>query len=115
MKKALQGVGIVFIGIFLIISLTRSFFSYQDKVQFYQDLEAEHDEVLDRNKGLKSDLQQSSDYFYVERQIRNELNLLQEDEISLIIPELTPTPTPQPTVKLQPYQEWVNLITGRSE
>lgn len=112
MRKALQGIGIVFIGIFLIISLTRSFFSYQDKVQFYQDLEAEHDEVLERNKNLKSDLQQSSDYFYVERQIRNELNLLQEDEISLIIPELTPTPTPQPSITPEPYQKWINLIIG---
>lgn len=113
MKKTALNILIVLIALFLGASLTRNIFSYKDKVRFYNDLQAEHDKETTRNKKLKSDASKSTDYFYVERQIREKLNLLQEDETSLIIPEITPSPTPAPDIEKKPYEMWADLALSR--
>lgn len=110
MKKTLHGIFFLFIALFLVGSLTRNIFSYKDKTTFHAQLKAEHDEEKALNKKLKSDVKKSSDYYYVERQIRERLNLLQEDEISIIIPDITPHPTPTPLVKKKPYEMWLDLV-----
>lgn len=110
MKRA-QAIFFIFVAAFLLYSLTKNFFSYKDKVTFYRNLQEEHDKEENRNKKLKSDIQKGSDYYSVERNIREKLNLLQEDEIALIIPPITPTPTPTPLVVRKPYEQWVDLFT----
>ncbi len=103
----------IFVASFLLYSLTKNFFSYKDKVAFYEDLQEEHKKEENRNKKLKSDIQKGSDYYYVERNIREKLNLLQEDETAIIIPPITPTPTPTPIVIKKPYQQWADLLTKK--
>jgi hypothetical protein len=110
MRQKALNLLLILIAIFLGISLTRNIFSYSDKIRFYNELKAEHDQEKALNKKLKSDVSKSSDYFHIERQIREKLNLLQEDEVALIIPEITPSPTPQPMVEKKPYQMWAELF-----
>lgn len=100
----------ILVAIFLGTSLTRSIFSYKDKIIFYNELKAENEKERELNKKLKSEVSKGSDYFYIERQIREKLNLLQEGETSLIIPPITPSPTPKPEVVLRPYQMWSQLF-----
>lgn len=106
MKQKLFTLITIFVVMFLGASLTRSIFSYKDKIRFYNELKSEHDKEKALNKKLKSDVSKSSDYFYIERQIREKLNLLQEDETSLIIPEITPSPTPTPVIEKKTYEMW---------
>lgn len=113
MRQKALNILLVFIALFLGVSLTRNIFSYQDKMRFYADLRTEHDKENARNKKLKSDMSKSTDYFYIERQIRDKLNLLQEDEVSLIIPPVTPIPTSAPVVEKKPYEQWVELVLGK--
>src|SRR3989338_2224476 len=99
-----------FIAVFLVYSLTRNFFSYREKAQFYSSLKSEYNKEEDRNKKLKSDIKRSSDYYYVERKIREKLNLLQPDETAVIIPPISPSPTPTPVVVKKPYELWLELL-----
>ena len=109
--KRLRFVFYIFIASFLLYSLTKNFFSYKDKVSFYEDLQNEYNKEENRNKKLKSDIQKGSDYYYVERNIREKLNLLQKDEIAIIIPPITPTPSPTPIIIKKPYEQWADLLT----
>ena len=113
MKRTVQTLFFLFVAFFLVGSLTRNIFSYKDKVSFHAQLQAEHDEAQALNKQLKSDAQRSSDYYYIERQIREKLNLLQEDEVSIIIPEITPSPTPKPLITQAPYEMWIDLVVKK--
>lgn len=97
----------------LIASLSHNIFLYKDKLAFYHDYRKEYEKERDVNKKLKSELKKSEDYYHVEKEIRNKLNLLQPDETAIIIPPVTLTPEPTPTVIKEPYQEWVELLLGK--
>jgi cell division protein FtsB len=93
----------------LVASLSRNIFLYKDKLSFYHDYRKEYEKEHDVNKKLKSDLKKSEDYYFVEKEIREKLNLLQPGETALIIPEVTLTPEPTPTVPKKPYEQWWEL------
>jgi cell division protein FtsB len=99
--------------IVLVASLSRNIFLYKDKLSFYHDYRTEYEKENELNKKLKSDIKKSEDYYYVEKEIREKLNLLQPGETSLIIPEVTLTPEPTPAVPKAPYQEWLELYINR--
>jgi len=105
----------VFILIFavLTISLSRNIFLYKGKLAFYHDYRKEFEKERNANKKLKSDLKKNEDYYQVEKEIRDKLNLLQPDETAIIIPQVTLTPEPTPTVIKAPYQEWADLFLGK--
>ncbi len=115
MKRSLRSAFILLLAVFFVTSLVRSILSYREKVRFYHDLQAEYEKELALNKKLKSDARKGTDYYYVEKQIREKLNLLHEDETSVIIPSLTPIPSPQPPVERAPYQQWLALLMGHSQ
>lgn len=108
--KRVQTIFFIFVAAFLFYSLTKNFFSYKDKLSFYQNLQDEYNKEENKNKKLKSDIQKGTDYYYIERNIREKLNLLQADEISIIIPPITPTPTPTPVIVRKPYQQWMDVL-----
>ncbi len=97
----------------LVVSLSRNIFLYKDKLTFYHDYRKEYEKERDTNKKLKSDLKKSSDYYYVEKEIREKLNLLQPGEQVLLIPKVTLTPEPTPTVVKQPHEQWADLFLGK--
>lgn len=97
----------------LIGSLSRNIFLYKDKLAFYHDYRKEYEKTRDVNKKLKSDLKKSEDYYQVEKEVREKLNLLQPDETAIIIPKVTIPPEPTPTVVKEPYQEWIDLFFAK--
>lgn len=114
MKSSLRAIFFSLLALFFVASLVRSILSYQDKVQFYHDLQAEYEKENALNKKLKSDARKGSDYYYVEKQIREKLNLLKESETSVIIPSLTPSPSPTLKIQKSPHMQWLDLVMGRS-
>lgn len=94
----------------LIYSLSRSIFNYKKKFSFFEDYQKERHKELEKNKKLKSDILKNQDYYTVEKNIRQKLNLLKPGEIAIILPKITPTPSPTPLIKKWPYQQWVELF-----
>lgn len=104
--------GLICFMLFLIYSLSKNIFDYQKKMRFYEDYTMNLQKEKDVNKKLKSDIVKTSDYYSAEKKIRQRLNLLKPDEIALILPHSTPSPTP-PTLLNQPiFQRWWELFFG---
>ncbi len=108
-KKTFMAVFLLAVTVFFVSSLLRSIATYRDKMEFYRSLEAERDKEKAINKKLKSNVRRSHDFYYVERNIREKLNLLKENEVSVILPPLSPTPTPTPQPLKTPLQQWKEL------
>lgn len=91
--------------LFLFSSLLRNLFSYKSKVQFYQQFKQEFEKEKKRNTELKTEVVRKKSTEEIEKTIRNDLNLLKDNEIALIIPSppvvpISVIPTPQPNWKL---------------
>jgi cell division protein FtsB len=95
---------------FLIISLSKNIFDYKKKVTFYKNYQTELDKEKKNNQKLQSEIKKSEDYNSVEKTIREKLNVLKPDEIAVILPEKTPTPSPLPPTKKPIYAQWFELI-----
>lgn len=108
--RLIKNVIITGIAILLIISLSKNIFSYKDKLSFYQDFQTEYDEELQTNKELKSELKKSADSYYVEKEIREQLQLLKPNEVAVIMPAITISPTPSPTPPKKPAEQWYDLL-----
>jgi cell division protein FtsB len=101
-------IGILFL--FLISSMTKNFFEYRKNYSFYEDYKREYEQEKQKNSSLKTQILKSSDPNQLEKIIRNKLNLLKPNEVSVIIPIPSPTPklvTPTPA---PPYSEWWNVF-----
>lgn len=96
--------------VFLIYSLSKNIFGYQKKILFFQNYQKELQQEKEKNKQLKSNIVKSYDYYTVEKNIRQKLNLLQPDEIAVIIPKVSPTPMPYPTPAQSIPAQWWNLF-----
>ena len=101
-------IGIIFI-IFLLSSLIRNVFNYTSKNQFYQDYKNDYEKENKKNIELKTEIVKKQSVSEVEKTIRNELNLLKENEVAIIFPQPTiklivPTPTAAPS-----WRQWINL------
>lgn len=110
LRRTQQAFTIVLV-LFLLYSLSKNIFSYTGKLQFYHDFRKEYEKEYDKNKKLKSELRKSTDYYTVEKEIREKLNLLQPDEEAIILPKITITLAPSPTPIKKPYQQWIDLVT----
>lgn len=94
----------------LIYSLGRSIFDYHDKLNFYKAYQDQYNQALQKRLKLKSEIAKAADYYVVERSIREKLNLLQPDEMTIILPQPTVNPTPMPEVKKPALKQWVELF-----
>ena len=97
---------ITLIVLFFISSLTKNIFDYRNKIQFYESYKKEYEDIKKKNLSLKTQILKQSDPYEVEKTIRNELNLLKENEVDVIVPMPTPTVViPTPTL-LPNWQQW---------
>jgi len=101
-------IGVAFI-IFLFFSLIRNIFNYTDKNQFFQDYKNDYEKENKTNIELKTEIVKKQSVTEVEKTIRNDLNLLKDNEVAIILPIptltiITPTPTLPPV-----WKQWVNL------
>jgi len=80
---------------------------------FYKNYQDEYDKEKKNNQRLQSEIKKSQDYYTVEKNIREKLNLLKPDEIAIILPERTPTPVTYKKKVLPAYQQWIELLTKK--
>lgn len=95
--------------LFLFSSLLKNLFNYKSKLDFYQQFKQNFEKEKKRNIELKTDVVRKKSTEEIEKTIRNDLNLLKDNEVALIIPSppkiaLSVTPTPLPN-----WQQWWEL------
>ncbi len=100
---------LIFVALILINSLIKSFYSFQEKYQFYLNFKNEYEKLKKRNIELKTDLLRKNDSLEIEKKARDKLNLGRKDETVVILSYPTPiptiiTPSPKPN-----WQQWVDL------
>lgn len=110
MVKLIKNVVFFIIVALLIYSLTKNIFLYQKKIAFYHDFKKDYEKEVEKRKTIQSEILKNQDYYLVEKNIREKLNLLKEDEIAIILPKITPTPSPTPEIQKPPYQQWIELF-----
>lgn len=110
MKHRLQKIITILIAIGLIYSLSKNIIEYYQKIKFYQTYEQELQAQKRKQLQLKSEIAKSKDYYFVEKNIREKLNLLKADEIEVILPKPTIYPTPTPFIKKPAYKQWIDLL-----
>lgn len=110
MKKLIKKMVVFLLTAFLIFYLSQNIFDYKKKIDFYQQYKKDYQDLLEKNKKLKSEILRNQDYYEIEKKIRQKLNLLQPNEIAIILPKTTPTPSPTPEVKKPVFQQWLKLF-----
>lgn len=111
--KLIKNIIFVFLLLFLFSSLLRNLFGYKSKLQFYQQFKQNFDKETKRNIELKTEVVRKKSIEEIEKTIRNDLNLLKDNEIALIIPSPPKTsvsiiPTPLPN-----WRQWWELYFGK--
>ena len=107
-----------FLGILLLIlfsSFIKNFINYQEGKKFYNQYKKNYEEEKKKNTKLKTQMLKQTNVYEVEKKIRNELNLLQPDEVAVILPPIKTTHTPTPTPNLPNWQKWFNLYQGKED
>lgn len=101
---------ITIMGLFLLYSLSKTLLDYRKKISFYDEYTHEYTAEKEKNKKLKSTSIKSQDYYSVERNIREKLNLSKPGEVVMIIPKvsMTPTSTPEPVKPV--YKQWKEVF-----
>lgn len=101
---------VAFISIFLVVSLVKNVSEYRKNLQFYETYKKDFETEKNKNNKLKMEAIKQSDPKEIEKTIRNNLNLIKDNEIAIIVPTptvipTTPTPTPKPV-----YRQWVDIF-----
>ncbi len=107
--KSLRTIGIVLLLLFLITSFIKNFLDYQNKKAFFENYKKQYETEKKRSLELKTALLKKSDLNEIEKIIRNKLNLVKPGELTVILPQPTPTliiitPTPAPN-----WRQWADL------
>lgn len=103
---------LIFAGLilFFFFSLTRNFFEYRKNLQFYDQYRKEHEAEVKKNNELKAQLVKNNDSYEMEKRIRNKLNLLKENEVAVLLPEPSPTPTIVLPTAVPVHEQWRNVF-----
>ena len=95
---------------FLLYSLIKGIVVYTDRVKIYKRLEEKVSRLKKRKIELQTKLKQVESLDFLEKRIRNDLQLVLPGETIVILPYPTPTYlTPTPTPKPIPFQ-WVEIF-----
>ncbi|NCO88887.1 hypothetical protein AUK04_02145 [Candidatus Roizmanbacteria bacterium CG2_30_33_16] len=98
--------------VFLFYSLTHNFSNYIKNIEYYNKNKENYQKEQKNNITLKTQLRKQQAPSEIEKTIRNQLNLLKPNEVSLIISLPTPTPiipTPSPVPN---YLQWLRIFSG---
>ena len=108
--KLIKNIIFLFLLIFLFSSLLKNLFSYKGKLQFYQQFKQNFNKEKKRNIELKTEVVRKKSQEEIEKTIRNDLNLLKDNEIVLIIPSPTKTPVSIIPTPLANWRQWWELF-----
>jgi phosphopantetheine adenylyltransferase len=106
----------VFISSFLIFLgyfLTKNIFEYQEKVSFYKQMMNEKNIETKKTQKLNKEIARNQDVDQIEKNIRQKLNLLKENEIAVILPNISITPTIAPIPPKTNPQLWFELLLSK--
>ncbi|MEK7070246.1 MAG: septum formation initiator family protein [Patescibacteria group bacterium] len=108
--KKLKRILLLLILTFLLFTFTKNLFDYQKNLSFYESFKNDFEKARKNNIALRTQILKNKDPQVVEETIRDNLNLLKPNEVSIIIP--TPTPQPKPITPAPGpiYQQWLNLL-----
>ena len=95
---------------FFVVSLIRNFAEYQKNMSFYEQTKANYEKALAKNKSLKLAKTTSSSPFEIEKNLRNNENMIRDNEVVVIIPSPSPYPTPLVLPTLVPYKQWLHVF-----
>lgn len=107
--KLIKNIVFAFLLIFLFSSLFNNLFSYKSKLDFYQQFKQNFDREKKRNIELKTEVIRKKSQEEIEKTIRNDLNLLKNNEIALIIPSPAKTPISITPTPLPNWRQWWEL------
>jgi len=107
--KLIKNIVFLFLLIFLFSSLLKNLFSYKGKLQFYQQFKQDFDKEKKRNIELKTEVVRKKSTEEIEKTIRDDLNLLKDNEIALIVPSPTKTPASITPTPLPNWRQWWEL------
>ena len=112
--KLIKNIIFIFLLLFLFSSLLRNLFSYKSKLDFYEQFKQNFKKEEKRNIQLKTEVVRKKSIEEIEKTIRNDLNLLKDNEIALIIPsppavQISVTPTPLPN-----WKQWWSVYFGKN-
>lgn len=100
-----------FLFFFIVFSLTRNIFDYKNKIAFFQQLKSEFINEKEKNKKLKAELAKTNDYYYLEKNIREKLNLVKPNEIVVILPKIQPQKVKnKKTIRKPIFAQWLELF-----
>ena len=108
--KLIKNIVLLFLLIFLFSSLLRNLFGYKSKLQFYQQFKQNFDREKKRNIELKTEVVRKKSLEEIEKTIRNNLNLLKDNEVALIIPSPTKTPVSVTPTPFSNWKQWWELF-----
>jgi cell division protein FtsB len=100
----------IFLVLFLFSSLLKNLFSYKSKLQFYQQFKEDFDKEKKHNIELKTEVVRKKSQEEIEKTIRNDLNLLKDNEVALILPSPTKAPSQITPTPLPNWQQWWQLF-----
>lgn len=98
------------ISLYLIYSLSRSIINLRQKDNILIEEEKKLTELKEKNEELKEELDRLQSKQYLERQIRNKLNLGKEGDYLVILPSISVPVSPTPTPQLENWQKWLNKL-----
>ena len=108
--------GIFILSILIIINLVRSMYGSWKKQDVLKEAEIALREEKMRYKELQEKLKQAKSLQFIEREARDKLFLVKENEQELIIPQVSPQASPSGTPRKIPvWRQWFLLLFGREE
>lgn len=75
-------------------------------MSFYEKIKEDFEKAKKRQIELKTEIIKKKSFDEIEKTIRNQLNYGKKNELILIIPPLSFTPTPTPTPPLTNWEKW---------
>lgn len=111
--KLIKNTLFIFLILFLFSSLLKNLFGYKSKLQFYQQFKEDFAKEKKHNIELKTEVVREKSQEEIEKTIRNDLNLLKDNEVALILPSPTKTPSQITPTPLPNWQQWWELFSKK--
>lgn len=110
LRRRLVRLTISILGFALIIYLLRAIIISWQRGSVVVEEENRLQALRQRNEALKRQYEETLDPEFVARMAREKLNLSREGEVVVLLPPITPLPTPTPTIPLETWQEWLRFF-----
>jgi cell division protein FtsB len=109
MRKRLLNLVLLILTIVFTIDLIRSYFHLQKSRQAMRDQQQKLDDLTVQNENLQRKLAGTNTADFLEKQVREKLNMGKSGELVIILPTIIPTTFPTLTPVLSNWEKWVEV------